>query len=114
MIARKDRGQVRQLCDLPWTSPLRTLKVGLSCGMRVRENSRVPFSRRPSSLHDGPKDRMFQGTLRGSSLSLSVLDHQEKTTGLSSEEKSELDNYMQLEHLMRLAKARARHHVANE
>ena len=30
----------------------------------------------------------------------------EKTTGLSTEEKSELDHYMQLEHLMRLAKAR--------
>jgi len=42
------------------------------------------------------------------------LIHQEKTTGLTNEEKSELDNYMQLEHLMRLAKARAHQHVANE
>ena len=42
------------------------------------------------------------------------LIHQEKTTGLSSEEKSELDNYMQLEHLLRFAKARARHHVSND
>jgi len=32
----------------------------------------------------------------------------EKTSGLSGEERSELDNYLQLEHLMRLAKARAR------
>ena len=38
----------------------------------------------------------------------------EKTTGLSAEEKSELDHYMQLEHLMRLAKARAHQHVTNE
>ncbi len=32
----------------------------------------------------------------------------EKTNGLSKEEKSELDHYLQLEHIMRLAKARAR------
>jgi hypothetical protein len=38
----------------------------------------------------------------------------EKSTGLLAEEKSELDHYMQLEHLMRLAKARAHQHVANE
>jgi hypothetical protein len=32
----------------------------------------------------------------------------EKTTGLSAEETSELNNYLQIEHFMRLAKARAR------
>jgi hypothetical protein len=37
--------------------------------------------------------------------------YREKTTGLSSDEKAELDHYMQLEHLMRLAKARARQHI---
>ncbi len=42
------------------------------------------------------------------------LIHNEKTGVLSSEEKSELDHYMQLEHLMRLAKARARQHIAHE
>lgn len=31
----------------------------------------------------------------------------EKTVGLSTEEASELEHYMQLEHVMRLAKARA-------
>ena len=36
----------------------------------------------------------------------------EKTAGLSVEEKSELDHCMQLEHLMRLAKARAHRYVA--
>jgi hypothetical protein len=38
----------------------------------------------------------------------------EKTEGLSAEEKSELDHYLQIEHLMRLAKARAHHYLANE
>ncbi len=33
--------------------------------------------------------------------------------GLTPDEKSELDHYVQLEHLMRLAKARARQHVAH-
>jgi len=42
------------------------------------------------------------------------LIHQEKTSGLTPEEKSELDNYMQLEHIMRLAKARARRYLAHE
>jgi hypothetical protein len=32
----------------------------------------------------------------------------EKATGLSAEEASELDHYVHLEHVMRLAKARAR------
>jgi hypothetical protein len=36
------------------------------------------------------------------------LTHREKTIGLSAEESSELDHFMKLEHLMRLAKARAR------
>ena len=36
------------------------------------------------------------------------LIHREKTIGLSAEESSELDHFMKLEHLMRLAKARAR------
>jgi hypothetical protein len=38
---------------------------------------------------------------------------QEKTDGLSADEKSELDHYMQLEHIMRLAKARARKYAGN-
>ena len=35
----------------------------------------------------------------------------EKSTGLSYEETSELDHYLQLEHWMRLAKARARQYL---
>lgn len=38
----------------------------------------------------------------------------EKTKGLTEDEKSELEHYMQLEHLMRLAKARARKYVSEK
>ncbi len=38
----------------------------------------------------------------------------EKTSGLSGEEQAELDYFMQLEHIMRLAKARARQRMGNE
>jgi hypothetical protein len=38
----------------------------------------------------------------------------EKTTGLSPDEESELEHYLQLEHIMRLAKARAHQYIANE
>lgn len=40
------------------------------------------------------------------------LIYREKTTGLSAEEAHELDLCVQLEHLMRLVKARARQHLA--
>jgi len=36
------------------------------------------------------------------------LIQKEKTSGLTGEESSELDHFLKLEHLMRLAKARAR------
>lgn len=36
----------------------------------------------------------------------------DKSDALTPEEKSELEHYMQLEHLMRLAKARARRHLS--
>jgi hypothetical protein len=39
------------------------------------------------------------------------LIYREKSTGLTPDEASELDHFMQLEHLMRLVKARARSHV---
>jgi hypothetical protein len=38
--------------------------------------------------------------------------HREKTAGLSREETSELDHYLDFEHLMRLAKAKARQRLA--
>jgi hypothetical protein len=42
------------------------------------------------------------------------LIQREKTTGLSPEEIAELNHYLHLEHVMRLAKARARAHLVNE
>ncbi len=42
------------------------------------------------------------------------LIHREKTTGLSPAETAELNHYLQLEHLMRLTKARARAHLVHE
>ncbi len=45
---------------------------------------------------------------------VSHLLQREKNRALSGAEKSELDHYMQLEHLMRLAKARARDFLVNE
>ncbi len=38
----------------------------------------------------------------------------EKNENLSVDEKSELDHYMQLEHIMRLAKARAHKYITHE
>ena len=38
----------------------------------------------------------------------------EKTEGLRNDEKSELDHYLQIEHVVRLARARAHHHLAND
>ena len=37
----------------------------------------------------------------------------EKRSEISPEEESELNHYLQLEHLMRLAKARAHQHIGN-
>lgn len=45
---------------------------------------------------------------------IATLIQQEKTDGLTSTEMAELNLYLQLEHMMRLAKARARQHLANE
>ncbi|MDM8559497.1 hypothetical protein [Candidatus Parabeggiatoa sp. HSG14] len=42
------------------------------------------------------------------------LIYREKNTGLSSDEIAELNHYLQLEHLMRLAKARALRYIKNE
>ena len=42
------------------------------------------------------------------------LIHREKTSKLSEEESSELNHYLEFEHIMRLAKARARTHLSNE
>lgn len=41
------------------------------------------------------------------------LIQREKRSDISPEEESELNHYLQLEHLMRLAKARAHQHIDN-
>ena len=45
---------------------------------------------------------------------VSDLIEREKTQEISDEEKTELDHYMQLEHLMRMAKIFARKYATNE
>ena len=45
---------------------------------------------------------------------LSDLIYRSKTQGLTQEEKSELDKYLVLEHIMRLAKARAYKYINPE
>jgi hypothetical protein len=42
---------------------------------------------------------------------VAALVSREKTAGLTADEKSELDHYLQLEHIMRLAKARAQQYL---
>ncbi len=42
------------------------------------------------------------------------LIRRQKTSSLSAEEEAELNQYLQLEHLMRLAKARARQRLGRE
>lgn len=42
---------------------------------------------------------------------VSELIHKSKNASISSEEQDELNHYMQLEHLMRLAKARAQRYM---
>ena len=45
---------------------------------------------------------------------IAVLISREKMEGLSESERSELDHYLQIEHLMRLTKVRARYYLARE
>ena len=59
-----------------------------------------------------PRDVIAYQPSEASKARVADLIQQEKTTGLSPEETAELDHYLQLEHVMRLAKARARTHLA--
>ncbi len=45
---------------------------------------------------------------------IATLIHREKTSELDPDELSELGHYLQIEHLMRLAKARARRRLGDE
>ena len=42
---------------------------------------------------------------------VAALIHQEKTAGLSCDDRVELDHYLEIEHIIRLAKAKARKNV---
>ena len=48
----------------------------------------------------------------GAQRRLAELVDREKESGLSAEEKAELDHFMELEHILRMAKARARQILA--
>jgi hypothetical protein len=61
-----------------------------------------------------PRDVVMFQPSEAAKARVADLIHREKTTGLSLEETAELNHYMQLEHVMRLAKARARAHLAHE
>ena len=61
-----------------------------------------------------PRDVVTYQPSEASKARVADLIEQEKTTGLSPEEVAELEHYLQLEHVMRLAKARARTHLAHE
>lgn len=61
-----------------------------------------------------PRDVVAYQPSEAAKARVADLIEQEKTTGLSPEEVAELEHYLQLEHVMRLAKARARTHLAHE
>lgn len=58
-----------------------------------------------------PRDVMAYQPSAASKARVADLIQQEKTTGLSPEETAKLAHYLQLEHVMRLAKAPARIHL---
>ncbi len=51
---------------------------------------------------------------RDASDRIAELIERQKTAGITPDERTELDHYMELEHILRLAKARARQHLADE
>lgn len=61
-----------------------------------------------------PRDVIAYQPSEASKARVADLIQQEKTNGLSPEDTAELDLYLQLEHVMRLAKARARTHLTHE
>jgi hypothetical protein len=61
-----------------------------------------------------PRDVVLFQPSEAAKARVADLIHREKTAGLLSEETTELNHYMQLEHVMRLAKARARAYLADE
>lgn len=61
-----------------------------------------------------PQDIIAFQPSKKSKQRIADLIYREKQDKLSPDEKSELDHFMQLEHIMRLAKARAHQHIHHE
>ena len=61
-----------------------------------------------------PQDLIAFRPSEAAQVQVADLIHREKTTGLTAEETAALNHYLQLEHLMRLAKVRARHYLKDE
>ena len=80
----------------------------------------MPMTRAYEELVDfiaagtSPRDVVAYQPSAAAKARVADLIEQEKTTGLSPEEIAELEHYLQLEHVMRLAKARARTHLTHE
>jgi hypothetical protein len=87
-------------------------------GQRTQFEKDTRDRRTPASLHCPglPEARAWPVTRTRPSEAarrrVAELVAREKTTGLSAAESSELDHYVQLGHLLRLPKARARRHLA--
>lgn len=65
------------------------------------------------SIASSPQNVITFRQSEGAKARVAELIYREKTDGLSEDEKSGLDHCLQIEHLMRLAKARAHHYLVN-
>jgi hypothetical protein len=63
------------------------------------------------ALSTGPKDIVSFRPSDAANQRVAELIRKEKEARLSEDEKAELDEYVQLEHIMRMVKARARLHL---
>jgi hypothetical protein len=61
-----------------------------------------------------PKDVVEFRPSEAANAHVADLIHRQKTDCLTTEETAELNHYLQIEHLMRLAKARARQHLSDQ
>jgi hypothetical protein len=89
--------------------PLASLRDGAGARARIDEEL-IEF------IASGPGPRLVAEFRPSEQARQRVADliAREKSSGLSADETSELDHYLRIEHLMRLAKARARQHLGDE
>lgn len=64
------------------------------------------------ALSTGPKDIVSFRASDATNERVADLVRKEKDASLTAEEKSELEEYLRLEHIMRMVKARARLHLS--